>query len=56
MQEKDKLILLQNLVNRATEIAIYNATHGKREVDILELNDTLKKVIKLFKARLGDLQ
>lgn len=55
MQDKDKLIVLQNLINRATEISTHNATVAGRDIDIIELNETTKSMIKIFKARLNDL-
>lgn len=56
MNDKDKLILLQNLLNRATEISLHNAALEKKKVDVLELNETVKNIIKIFKARLKDME
>lgn len=55
MQDKDKLILMQNLLNRATEVSLHNAAVDKRKVDVVEINDVAKNMIKIFKARLKDI-
>lgn len=53
--DKQPDIILQNLLHRSVEIAMYNATVDKRKVDVVEINDVAKNMIKIFKARLKDI-
>lgn len=54
MQDRDKIILLQNLLNRATEIELHNAAFEKRKADVIQVNELLKNAIKIFQARIKD--
>lgn len=47
LDDKSKLILLQNLTNRAVDIAIANAAVESRKVEMSEVDQILSDVTKL---------
>lgn len=49
--KKEKVILLQNILNRAVEIAIHNATVNNSVVTVEEVDDILTKLGTIVKKR-----